>query len=235
MTRLKKIISFSLWGNNPKYVNGAIRNAELSQIIYPDWECRFYIGQSTLSVAVNEMSQLRHMQNVEIIEMAEEGDWTGMFWRFLPCSDPDVDIMISRDCDSRLSLREKIAVDDWLSSVKSFHIMRDHPHHDAKILGGMWGTKTDILRDMFGLITDYGKKNYWQIDQEFLAEVIFPRIKNDCKIHDEIFDGKKFPSSRNKFEFVGEVYDENNLRNYEHIEILKTYLKVNRKWYNIFR
>ena len=41
--------------------------------------------------------------------------------------------------------------------------------------------------------------------------------------HDEFFDGKKFPSGRNNFEFVGEVYDENNERNYEHIEILKTF------------
>lgn len=232
---MNKVISFSLWGNNSKYIVGALQNANLAKKIYPDWKCRFYIGQSTLKGSVNEIRLLQQFENSEIIFMQEEGDWTGMFWRFLPCSDPDVDIMISRDCDSRLSLREKNAVDDWLTSVKSFHIMRDHPHHDTKILGGMWGTKTHILRDMLGLIADYGKKDYWQIDQEFLTEVIFPRIENDCIIHDEFFDGKKFPSRRNKFEFVGEVYDENNERNYEHIEFLKTYLKVNRKCYNIFR
>ena len=43
---MKKIISFSLWGDNPKYTIGAINNAKLSQSIYPDWICRFYCGKS---------------------------------------------------------------------------------------------------------------------------------------------------------------------------------------------
>ena len=42
-----KIISFSLWGNNPKYTIGAIRNAELAKIIYPDWMCKFFVGSDT--------------------------------------------------------------------------------------------------------------------------------------------------------------------------------------------
>ena len=37
-----KLITFSLWGQDPKYLVGAIRNAELASEIYPDWICRFY-------------------------------------------------------------------------------------------------------------------------------------------------------------------------------------------------
>jgi len=37
---MKKIISFSLWGDNPIYTQGAIRNAELAKEVYPDWVCR---------------------------------------------------------------------------------------------------------------------------------------------------------------------------------------------------
>ena len=44
---MKKIISFSLWGDNPKYTIGAIKNAEIAKEIYPDWICRFYLGKST--------------------------------------------------------------------------------------------------------------------------------------------------------------------------------------------
>jgi len=36
---MKKVISYSIWGDNPKYATGAIK-------IYPDWICRFYVGQS---------------------------------------------------------------------------------------------------------------------------------------------------------------------------------------------
>ena len=38
----------------------------------------------------------------------------GMIWRFLPILDPTVDIMGSRDLDSRLIDREADAVSDWL-------------------------------------------------------------------------------------------------------------------------
>ena len=37
---MKKIISFSLWGDNPVYTQGAIRNAELAkeiQVLQPDF------------------------------------------------------------------------------------------------------------------------------------------------------------------------------------------------------
>ena len=42
---MKKIISFSLWGTNPKYTIGAIKNADLAEEIYPDWVCRYYVAQ----------------------------------------------------------------------------------------------------------------------------------------------------------------------------------------------
>ena len=44
--------------------------------------------------------------------MDEDGDWSGMFWRFHPCSEEDVDVVLSRDTDSRLTQREKDAVDE---------------------------------------------------------------------------------------------------------------------------
>ena len=39
---MKKIISFSLWGNSPKYLIGALKNADLAKEFYRDWECHFY-------------------------------------------------------------------------------------------------------------------------------------------------------------------------------------------------
>ena len=37
-----KVISFSLWGDNPKYTIGAMRKAELAATWYKGWKCRFY-------------------------------------------------------------------------------------------------------------------------------------------------------------------------------------------------
>ena len=38
-----------------------------------------------------------------------------MTWRFLPLLDPMVDIMLCRDMDSLITIREVAAVDQWLN------------------------------------------------------------------------------------------------------------------------
>jgi hypothetical protein len=218
---MKKIISFSLWGDNPKYTIGSIRNAELSKEIYPDWVCRFYIGRSTPN---NIVDKLKSFDNTEVIIMDVDGDWTGMFWRFYAASDEDVDVVIVRDCDSRVNLREKEAVNEWLESDKGFHIMRDHPYHTTEILGGMWGSKKGVITDIKKEINEYIKGDFWQVDQNFLREKIYPLVKNNSLVHDEYqlynVDKKPFPSIRKNKEFVGDVFDENDVRHPEYFKLL---------------
>jgi hypothetical protein len=216
---MKKIISFSLWGDNPKYTIGAIKNAELTPIIYPGWISRFYCGES---VPTDIIKTLISLPNTEVVMMDVDGDWTGMFWRFYACEDSD--IMLSRDTDSRLSNREKLAVDEWLESNKDFHIMRDHPYHKTEILGGMWGCRNGILNDIESEIIKYNKGNFWQVDQNFLKEKIYPKILKNCFVHDSFFkievNSKQFPSERINKEFVGDVFDKNNIRHPDYFKFL---------------
>ena len=217
---MKKIISFSLWGDNPKYTIGAIRNAELTPIIYPGWVSRFYCGES---VPTDIIKTLISLPNTEVVMMDVDGDWTGMFWRFYACEDSD--IMLSRDTDSRLSNREKLAVDEWLESDKDFHIMRDHPYHNTEILGGMWGVRNGLLKNMKQLINDYTKGDFWQVDQNFLREKIYPLVVNNSFTHDTYLNyntnSKQFPSKSINKEFVGDVFDENENRHPEYYKFIK--------------
>lgn len=217
---MRKIISFSLWGENPKYCVGALKNADLALQIYSGWICQFHISEN---VPASVVSELAKKPNVEVIShIRDEGDWNSMFWRFYPAADPDVDVMISRDCDSRLSLREKIAVDKWLESDYGFHIMRDHPYHNAPILGGMWGAKKGTIPNFFRLLENRNRSHYWQVDQEFLKSIVYPIVRYNAMVHDEFFENKKFPTERtDSFEYVGESFDENDNRNLEHVNILK--------------
>lgn len=215
---MKKIISFSLWGDIPRYTEGAIRNAELALEIYPDWICRYYLGKNTPLGIIGRLSEF---DNTEIYIMNEPGDWTGMFWRFYPASDLDVGVMISRDVDSRLTAREKAAVDEWLGGDKDFHIMRDHPYHNTAILGGMWGVRNCLLLDMVEYINEYSKGDFWQVDQNFLRECIYPKVKDDALVHDEYFEKNSFPAKRESGCFVGQAFDEDDERlNPEHSEML---------------
>jgi hypothetical protein len=212
---MKKIISFCLWGDSPKYTVGAIKNAHLADDIYPDWICRYYIGKS---VPIKIIEELYAKRNTELFIMNEQGNWSGMFWRFLPASDPDAEVMMSRDTDSRLSEREKAAVEEWLESDKDFHIMRDHPGHQTEILGGMWGAKRGAIPQMGNLISEYTKGEFWQVDQNFLRQKIYPLVHNNAYVHDSFFEKKPFPTKRregidrhgNPLHFVGSVFDEND-------------------------
>jgi hypothetical protein len=207
------IISFSLWGNNPKYTIGAIKNAELAQKIYPNWICRFYLDNTVPNEII---SQLQSLSNTEVINKNISGNWTSMFWRFESSYDKNAKIVVFRDTDSRLSNREKIAVDEWINSDKTFHIMRDHPYHKFPILGGMWGYKNNNKYPMQILLESFNKTNTYGTDYRFFAEELYPLIGNDKLVHDEFFDKKPFPCLRQGTEFVGDVFDENNLRHPEY-------------------
>ena len=118
----KKIISFSLWGKNPKYTIGAIKNSQLSKTIYPDWKCRFYCANDVPEKILQSLSQ-----DSEVIKTGKSGNWKFTTERLLAID--DAEIVIFRDTDSRLNLREKAAVDAWLQGNKTIHVMRDHPYH----------------------------------------------------------------------------------------------------------
>lgn len=199
-----RVISFSLWGREPKYLIGAIRNAELSAHIYPGWRCRFACGAS---VPEDALARLTSFPHVEVVRRPEPGDWRGLFWRFLAAADPGVDAVVFRDADSRVNLRERAAVDAWLASGRAVHVMRDHPRHGVPMLGGMWGTRGGVLPDIARLVAGEARGDYWQVDQEFLAAVIAPRTRDSWLEHDEYFARRPFPTARHGRRFVGQPFD----------------------------
>lgn len=217
---LKKVISFSLWGDQLHYYKGAIRNCEIAKELYSGWKCFFYIRSDS---KIEYIEKIRSYDNAEVIMVDSKDEKRGLFWRFLPAFDNSIDITIIRDCDSRISLREVEAVNQWINSSKSFHIMRDHPYHNTEILGGMWGVKNKKFRYNFPLDMEIIKeyKDEYQEDQRYLRESIWPLVKDDAFIHDSFFTGLPFPSLRNAFEFVGQQFDENDNPNIENINSLK--------------
>jgi hypothetical protein len=64
------VISFSLWGTQTQYTIGSIKNAELAEKYYPDFECWFYIHKETVPHEIIEQLQIK--KNVKII--FKEGD-----------------------------------------------------------------------------------------------------------------------------------------------------------------
>ncbi len=205
---MRKLITYSLWGKNPKYTIGAIKNAEKNVIIYPDYISRFYVD---LTVPKDIIFELEDMKNVEVVQKNVIGDWRFSLNRFLPLSEHGVERFLSRDCDSRCSDREKNAVKEWENSGKVFHIMRDHPFHGGfPILAGMFGSKGNIIPDVSDMIDNENLSDTYHSDQTFLSKYIYPLIKDNCLVHDEFFEKKPFPDKRTNKEYVGIPLDEND-------------------------
>jgi hypothetical protein len=223
-----KVISFSLWGNQSKYTIGAIKNADLAKHFYPEFQCWFYIHKST--VPQNIIDELATKDNVKIF--FKDGNLNvnkPMMWRFEPILDPSVEIMMSRDTDTRILLREKLAVDEWLHSDKLLHSMRDHPCHNYNIQGGMWGLKQNNLCNFKKLFDNVKQTSNYLYDQVFISNVIYPIFKNTCMTHasfhkKESFD-KDFPIPFcENYKFVGEYVYADESREQKHINLIKNNL-----------
>lgn len=211
-----KIISFSLWGNKPMYCVGALENIKLAKEYYPEWVCRFYVDKTVPDDVINNILN----EGGEVFKIDNDlGAYWGMFWRFFANDDSEMEVMISRDCDSRLNIREKVAVDEWLMSDKCFHIMHDHyGHRSVPILGGMWGCKKGCTDNITQKIMAWGNYANKGIDQHFLWRVIWPEVKNKCMSHGKKWgtrwgECKDFPiHDPIKYGglYVGEIFDERN-------------------------
>lgn len=185
LDRSKNIISFSLWGDNPVYTHGAIVNAQLAPHVYSSWRCRFYCDDSVPTHIIDELRRLGSE-----VHMVCDPDLSELkpLWRFLVSDDEGVDRFICRDADSRLNSQEAVAVDDWIASERSFHVMRDHPYHMEVILAGMWGGVARVLpniRQQAKIAMGYSR-NKWN-DQEFLRDVVWPLIRDRAQVHDSVF------------------------------------------------
>lgn len=175
-----KVVAFSLWGSDPKFILGAINNLGLADYYYPGWKCRIYCG---VDVPVHGRQQLQDAGFQVYLRAAKFGKHDGLFWRFEPIFDPQVEVTLVRDLDSRLNPREAAAVEEWLASGKRLHTMRDHYEHIVPILGGMWGCRH--WPEFGHLLNGWRKIGNMGNDQDFLKEKIWPLVKeNDCIQHD---------------------------------------------------
>jgi len=212
---MNNIIAYSLWGNDPKYIQGAFHNIKLLPKEFPGWKIRIYHDES---VEPNTLQKLRECENVSCINVdswgrAHKPDY-GMFWRYCIADDPTVDRFIIRDLDDRLNKHDKAAIDEWIESGKPFHIMRCVSVHNYLVMGGLWGAVQEKFPadfNMAGTILDYETRTHPSDvyrDQRFLGEHFFPLAQNNCVVHGLDFDFQSgdvrdFPTSNR----LGGVYE----------------------------
>jgi hypothetical protein len=179
------VIAFSLWGNDPRYLRGALQNVLAARELFPGWTCRFYVDASIdaqfLEALAGEGADIRHCGDDDLRHR--------LCRRFLVADDSSVGRFLVRDCDSVVSKREAAAVAEWVGSGLPFHVMRDWYTHTDPMLAGMWGGIAGAFPNLAGEIEAFRDEappfDNW--DQWFLRERVWPAIRGDALIHDRCF------------------------------------------------
>ena len=217
-----KVLSYSLFGDQAMYCVGAIKNAELAMKLYPGWKCFFWHDNTVPSQILGSLGKF---SNVHLIDVGQT-DVPGRYWRFNLFDNNDVEVFCSRDTDSRPSQREVEAVNEWLSSDKTMHVMRDHPHHNYIVMAGMWGFKNqkywnynEELKNWLASI-----KNHNKIDDTLFLDKLFNNQYPDIMVHDDwgrCPASKKFPQARINQRFIGEIFSELDEPMFEHYKSIQ--------------
>jgi Flp pilus assembly protein TadD len=179
------VIAFSLFGAVPCYLEGAIANVALAKDHYPGWTCRFHCDGTVPA----EIRERLVADGAEVVMVPDA--WRtlhGAVWRYFVADDRTVRRFISRDCDNRINGQERWAVERWLASDRSFHLMRDHPYHADLILANMWGGFAGVMPPLETLLRAFPlrRTDRWS-DQVFAAAAIWPQMFGDVLIHDSVW------------------------------------------------
>jgi hypothetical protein len=178
------VISFSLWGNAPFYVYGAMINLVLSRTVYPGWSCRFYVDAAVPRACVAFLAD----NGADVRRIEDQYPGVGLLQRFLVMNDPAVGRFLVRDCDARLSAAEADLVRQWIDSGQAFHVVRDHVMHNELMIGCLWAGRTDCGLDIVDLMRRYfpsGPNAKYGQDQRMLGLMLWPLIRDHCLVHDK--------------------------------------------------
>jgi hypothetical protein len=161
----QKIISYALYGNAQnasvfKRYYSLLRNISLTaERDYPGWIIRIYHNIPDRNGPEREAHEqlcdvycrFNHVDLCSVPLLIDRigNDTTPIdpalltglnprMFRYLVMLDPNVDVFISRDVDSLIWRREVDAVNEWLRSNYTFHVMRDHMNHGSVILAGIY-------------------------------------------------------------------------------------------------
>jgi len=174
----KHLISMCLFGKSPSiYTKGAIQNAKLRDKIYPDFKIRFYVDENVDETIVSQLLE----EKAEVFIYRSLPGRAGQLMRFLPLAGDDDDddrVTIVRDCDSRINLREKVAVSEFLKSGKRFHLMYEHMHPKNTIFGGMFGVRGGIPKLCEKIQKSLRSCEKYGDDMVFLDRVLLPMMND---------------------------------------------------------
>ena len=151
---------------------------------FPDWKVYVYYGPDV------EDSIIKHLEactNV-VLRATNVLGAINMIHRFYAIDEPEVDIMVVRDADSRVHWKDRWAIREFARQPQFVaHTIRDNIQHTADMMGGLWGIRKSSGLNLHAEYAAYkentekGHRNGH--DQNFLSDVIYPRVVSRMLVH----------------------------------------------------
>ena len=185
---LPNVMAFSLWGAQPRYLRGALRNVQQAPKVMPGWTLRFYVDAT---VPAGFLDLLRESGAEVVMHRGNKPASLRqrLAWRFLVANDPAVGYFLCRDADAVVSEREALAVNAWLDGGAHFHVVRDWWTHTDLMLAGLWGGVAGVLPSIKIMMRLYQSPalETRNIDQWFLRDRVWPLVRHSVCVHDRLF------------------------------------------------
>jgi hypothetical protein len=213
--------SYCLYGKyNPKYYIGLEENIKFINKHYPNYLIHIWFGSDVELDKIN--MNLLNTSNLIIKHLNVTG-YIVHAYRFLSIDEPNIDIVFSRDCDSRISDREIKLNNRFINSKYLLHTIRDHKGQHMPLMAGLFGIKKEIkkyfkneeIKNQFMYLFEILKNNpeyiTYTTDQNLLITLFYTNFKNYLLVHStkNIFSDPNFikinpPEDNN---FCGQVID----------------------------
>jgi hypothetical protein len=178
-------LSFCLYGpENPRYYPGMLQNVDLAAKYFPDWKVYVYVAPD---VDPGMVETLRSRSNVVVRDTGVTGP-VNMIHRFYAIDEPEVDLMMVRDADSRIHWKDRWAIREFLRHPQFVaHTIRDNREHKAEMMGGLWGLRKssgiNVHKNYAAYAEDTSRGRRNGHDQNFLTDVIYPQVVGRLLVH----------------------------------------------------
>lgn len=176
-----KIFTVSIYGNNPKYINGLRRLITNSIDSSLDWTLRVYCHDQADPNLIQELINNPKIETYIVDDpIVVPGNSAGMFWRFMPLSEDITFMTLDVDEDNRM-LKDPEALTKWLKSNKGFFRFGNtvFPWAKTHLCGKYFGRKKGYSKVDPKIITHYPLRSPFGADEIFEQQVAGPLVQKD--------------------------------------------------------
>ena len=200
------IISYSIFGTNPKYFKNIINNIQVAKIKLPEWQIRVYIHNKVPKSFIEELYKNGAELYIVNDPICTPGSGSGTFWRFLPLVE-NVNAVIL-DADEKIDNKKVNNITYFFQKDKNMISgMGTSPFPKSHLMAGrLFKKKGFKLPWNEDFIMNYPIRSRWGSDEVFLTNEIYSYAKKQGLTKKKYF-----------FDFV--------LRKTEPKSIYQTYLK----------